>query len=72
MKKKTLEAAEYEVVFSYRDPKTRVWKKVGDMVELTKPQAQPLLLGAKPRIKKVESKTTTQAATTKAAKTNKE
>lgn len=51
MANKSLEKKTYEVIFGYKDPKTKHWLKVGDTVELTKPQAEPLLLGAKPRIK---------------------
>ncbi|MDF4625051.1 hypothetical protein CGI32_17125 [Vibrio parahaemolyticus] len=68
--KKTLSMEQYQVLFAYRDPSTRRWHKVGDTVTLSKPQAEPLLLGAKPRIKKL---TTTLVATKKVAvtKTNK-
>ncbi|EIA1766286.1 hypothetical protein ACJZRZ_003192 [Vibrio parahaemolyticus] len=66
LKKKTLPKEKYQVLFGYRDPSTRRWLKVGETVELTKPQAEPLLLGAKPRIKKFATKI---AATTKVAGT---
>ncbi|EHK7404414.1 hypothetical protein CGH51_06820 [Vibrio parahaemolyticus] len=56
VKKKALEKEKYQVLFGYRDPSTRRWHKVGDTVTLSKPQAEPLLLGAKPRIKKTMTK----------------
>ncbi|MFV0576111.1 MAG: hypothetical protein ACK5NC_11960 [Vibrio sp.] len=65
MKKKPLETEKYEVVFGFRNPSTKHWLKVGDQVELTKPQAEPLLLGVKPRIKKLTKTVATKAAKAK-------
>ena len=65
-RQKMLSKDKYQVLFAYRDPSTRRWHKVGDTVTLSKPQAEPLLLGAKPRIKKL---TTKLVATNKVAVT---